>query len=311
MKKKKTIVLIIIAAGVVLLVDSWLAGRKISKEHYLSHNNTYNDEGMLLDSVKNPYYSKRQWGYFYKIPRTVKYHSDITGTERKAMVFLPTGYDKNKSYPVLYLLHGYGGRHSTWRNKNAHIIIQNLIYFEDVPEMIVVCPDCVVSSDENARDENFYETIQYFDLAEKEIVDNLMPYIEEHFNVLTGRENTAIAGNSMGGRNSLAIGFKHQDKFGYIGAFSSVSPLPDERYSGRIPALLDELKLDSSQFEFLMLGVGNSDNVCGDVTYTLDEYMTERGIDHVFYDVDGEHENRVWQNCLYNFCKNIFKQEEQ
>lgn len=106
-----------------------------------------------------------------------------------------------------------------------------------------------------------------------------MPYIEEHFNVLTGRENTAIAGNSIGCRNLLAIGFKYQDKFGYIGAFSSVSPLPDERYTGRIPALLDE-------------------------------YMTERGIDHVFYDVDGEHENRVWQNCLYNFCKNIFKQEK-
>ena len=215
------------------------------------------------------------------------------------MVFLPAGYDKNKSYPVLYLLHGYGGRHSTWRNKNAHIIIQNLIYFEDVPEMIVVCPDCVVSADENARDENFYETIQYFDLAEKEIVDNLMPYIEDHFNVLTGRENTAIAGNSMGGRNSLAIGFRHQDKFGYIG----------ERYSGGIPALLDELKLDSSQFEFLMLSVGKSDNVCGDVTYALHEYMTGHGINHVFYDVDGEHENKVWQNSLYNFCKNIFNQE--
>lgn len=180
--------LTVIAAGAIMLIISWFAGRIISKKYYFSHNNTYNEEGMLIDSVNHPYYSKRQWGYFYKIPRTVRYHSDITGTERKAMVFLPVGYDKNKSYPVLYLLHGYGGRHSTWRNKNAHIIIQNLIYFEDVPEMIVVCPDCVVSADENARDENFYETIQYFDLAEKEIVDNLMPYIEDHFNVLTGRE---------------------------------------------------------------------------------------------------------------------------
>ena len=91
MKRKKTIVLIIIVSGVVLLAASWLAGRIISKKYYFSHNNTYNDEGMLLDSVKNPYYSKRQWGYFYKIPRTVRYYSDITGTERKAMVFLPAG----------------------------------------------------------------------------------------------------------------------------------------------------------------------------------------------------------------------------
>lgn len=74
--------------------------------------------------------------------------------------------------------------------------------------MIVVCPDCVVSRNEEDRDAGFYETIRYFDLTEREIIDNLMPYVEEHFNVLTGRENTAIAGNSMGGRNSLAIGFK-------------------------------------------------------------------------------------------------------
>jgi enterochelin esterase-like enzyme len=308
-KKRKTFVLTVIAAGAIMLIISWFAGRIISKKYYFSHNNTYNEEGMLIDSVNHPYYSKRQWGYFYKIPRTIRYYSDITGTERKAMVFLPAGYSENKSYPVLYLLHGYGGRHSTWRNKNAHIIIQNLIYFEDVPEMIVVCPDCVVSRNEEDRDAGFYETIRYFDLTEREIIDNLMPYVEEHFNVLTGRKNTAIAGNSMGGRNSLAIGFKNQDKFGYIGAFSSVSPLPDERHSGGIPALLDELKLDSSQFEFLMLSVGKSDNVCGDVTYALHEYMTGRGINHVFYDVDGEHENKVWQNSLYNFCKNIFNQE--
>lgn len=58
-----------------------------------------------------------------------------------------------------------------------------------------------------------------------------------------------------------------------------------------------------------MLSVGKSDNVCGDVTYALHEYMTGRGINHVFYDVDGEHENKVWQNSLYNFCINIFNQE--
>lgn len=305
MRKKSTKVLIIIAVVLILLVVSWFAGRKIAPEHYKTHGGNYNESGMLIDSVKNPYFSKRQWGYVYKIPRTIKYHSDVTGTERKAMVFLPAGYDKNKSYPVLYLLHGYGGSQKTWRNKRAHIIVQNLMYFEDVPEMIVVCPDCVVGYEGKSDDLKFYDCIEYFDRTEKEVVDNLMPYIEANYNVLTGRENTAIAGNSMGGRNALAIGFKHQDKFGYVGAFSSVSPIPMENY--RVPALLDELKIDSSQFEFLMLSVGKSDNVCGNVTYRLHDYLTQREIEHVFYDVEGEHENRVWQNSLYNFCRNIFR----
>ena len=100
MKKRKTFVLTVIAAGAIMLIISWFAGRIISKKYYFSHNNTYNEEGMLIDSVNHPYYSKRQWGYFYKIPRTIRYHSDITGTERKAMVFLPAGYSKDRKSTV-------------------------------------------------------------------------------------------------------------------------------------------------------------------------------------------------------------------
>ena len=60
------------------------------------------------------------------------------------MIFLPADYDEDKEYPVLYLLHGLDGSHRTWRNKSADIILQNLYYFDDVPEMFVVCPNCEV-----------------------------------------------------------------------------------------------------------------------------------------------------------------------
>ena len=58
MKKRKTFVLTVIAAGAIMLIISWFAGRIISKKYYFSHNNTYNEEGMMIDSVNHPYYSK-------------------------------------------------------------------------------------------------------------------------------------------------------------------------------------------------------------------------------------------------------------
>ena len=60
-------------------------------------------------------------------------------------------------------------------------------------------------------------------------------------------------------------------------------------------------------FHLLMLMVGRSDTVCGDVTYALHEQMTEAGIEHIFYDVEGGHQNIVWQNALYNFCLQLKK----
>lgn len=309
MKKRTKIVIIVILVVLLAVLTGiviWNILRHISKEKILSFKETYNEEGIAINT-DIPYIDK-QPGYMYRSPETIRYHSDITDTERKAMVYLPADYDKDKKYPVLYLLHGYGGSQKTWHNKNADVIIQNLYYFKDATEMIVVCPDCVVGVDVDS-DISFWDAIQYFDLTEDEIINNLMPYIESHYPVKTGRENTAIAGNSMGGRNALAIGFKHQDMFGYVGGFSSVSPLYQDRYQNSIPALLDELSIDESvgPFELLMICVGRSDDACGDVTYELDDYFNQRKIEHIFYDVEGGHQNTVWQNALYNFVQRIFK----
>ncbi len=72
--------------------------------------------------------------------------------------------------------------------------------------------------------------------------------------------------------------------------------------------LLQELTLPTGtdDFKLLMLCVGRPDDVCGDVTYKLHDFMTAKGINHIFYDVEGGHQNTVWQNALYNFAKKIF-----
>ncbi len=304
-KKKNFLILGIIVFLCILVLPVSYFLRRISKNRMMSYNETFNDAGLSDDVDNNPYFH-RQPGYSYKFTKTIKYMSSVTGTERKARVFLPVGYSDDKQYPVLYLLHGYGGGRNTWRNKNAQVIIQNLYYFKNVPEMIVVCPDCVVGTDVDS-DISFYESIKYFDLTERELIDSLMPYVEENFPVKTGRSNTAIAGNSMGGRNALAIAFNNQDRFGYVGAFSPVSPVYLENHSG-IPSLTDELKIDeeTGQFKYFLLCVGRSDPKCGDITYYLHDYLNGNNVRHEFYDVEGGHENKVWQNALYNFVQHIF-----
>lgn len=259
----------------------------------------------IIRETPQPYFIEKQAGYQYREPEEITYPSRITGTNRHAMVFLPADYKENKKYPVLYLLHGLTGSHRTWRNKSADIILQNLHYFEHVPEMIVVCPNSAVNEEENTEDLSLSDTIQVYDLTGQDLVENLMPYINSHYPVKTGRENTAIAGNSMGGRNTLYTAFTYPELFGYVGAFSSASVVPDESY-GHVNPLLNELVPPTDKFRLLMLSVGRSDDVCGDVTYKLHGLMKEKGIEHLFYDTEGGHENTVWQNALYNFAKRLF-----
>lgn len=265
---------------------------------------TKDRDGIIRDT-SGAYFIEKQIGYQYRKPEEIAYPSEITGTDRHAMVFLPVGYKEGKHYPVLYLLHGLTGSHRTWRNKSADIILQNLYYFENVPEMIVVCPNSAVNEKESTENLSLSDTIQVYDLTCKELVENLIPYINSHYPIKTGRENTAIAGNSMGGRNTLFAAFSHPEIFGYVGAFSSASILPDETYS-HVPPLMKELNPPSKMFPLLMLSVGISDDVCGDVSYKLHNLMLSKNIEHIFYDTEGGHEDSVWQNALYNFAKKLF-----
>lgn len=262
----------------------------------------------IVDMNSDPYFLNKQPGAEYATADTVTYYSDVAGKERQASVLLPADYDPDKKYPVLYLLHGLWGSHKTWLNKDADIIIQNMRYFEGAPAMITVLPNCAVNAEELDEEKDLPEIIKGFDLTEKELTQCLMPYIESHYSVSTEKKDTAIAGNSMGGRNSLYTAFSNQDRFGYIGAFSTAKIIESERPSMMEP-LLDDFIIDpeGGGFERILVCVGRQDNVCGNESYVTDKRLTEKGIDHIFYDMDGGHDDDVWQNALYNFLRIVFR----
>src|SRR5438552_13995491 len=83
---------------------------------------------------------------------TVEYDSKTVGSMRKARVYTPPGYSKDKKYPVLYLLHGIGGDETEWqRFAHPNLLLDNLLADKKAVPMIVVMPNGRARKDDRAR----------------------------------------------------------------------------------------------------------------------------------------------------------------
>src|SRR5262249_51455945 len=72
----------------------------------------------------------------------VEYDSKAVGAKRKAVVYTPPGYTKDRKYPVFYLLHGGGDDETGWQKKgSADVILDNLHADGKVVPMVVVMPN--------------------------------------------------------------------------------------------------------------------------------------------------------------------------
>lgn len=300
---KKTLLLIAL-----LSVAAITAGCSRSFDDALAYEQETENDGIAYDLDGNRYFDSELKGYGYGTVESITYHSDVTGGDRHARVWLPEGYDGNERFPVLYLLHGMDGDENSWLRKDADIILENLHYLNGAPEMVVVFPNCNVNAGEDIAKCSWPEIVDTFDLVGQDITDNLMPYVNEHYKVLTDKNNTAIAGNSLGGREALMTAFTHQEIFGYIGAFSTITPLADA--SSEYPKAklaMKEFSIDenSDGFRLIMMNVGDKDPYIEN-SYNVDRSLSDAGIDHIFYVMDGRHNDRVWRNSIYNFGRLIF-----
>src|SRR5690606_20733831 len=126
----------------------------------------------------------------------VEYHSTTIDAQRKANVYTPPGYSKEKSYPVLYLLHGIGGDENEWpRGGKPEVILDNLLAEGKVEPMIVVMPNGRASTELTARDPIPRQS-PAFAKFEEELLTDLIPFIEKTYSVKADREHRALAGLS-------------------------------------------------------------------------------------------------------------------
>lgn len=252
-------------------------------------------------------YTTKKAGVSYGTKTPITYDSTTTGVERNAYVVLPDGYTEEKTYPVVYLLHGIGGDQNEWFSGKPMEIVGNLVAAGEADEMIMVFPNIRARENDKACYELTVEHFQAFDNFINDLRDDLMPYIESHYSVKTGRENTAVCGLSMGGRETLNIGLKMPDKFKYIGAFEpAVGVLPYYLEPGLFTEDTMTLPDAYRDHTFLMIVKGQSDGTVGENPLLYHNALEKNGVPHIYYDMPGGHDFSVWNNGLYNFAKRIF-----
>lgn len=257
-------------------------------------------------------FDKKQDGVTYGKVVKKQYHSTTTGKKRNVNVIVPPDYTTEKEYPVLYLFHGIGGDEDEWLQGNPAYVVGNLVAEGLAKEMIIVIPNCRARANDKAVTEFSLEHYAAFDNFINDLRDDLMPYIEANYSIATGRKNTAIAGLSMGGRESLNIGLHMPETFGYIAAFSpgfgvfayeANGVKEDGLFTEETFLLPDEYK----NHTLLMLNNGISEGGEDALGGQCHKVLEKNEIPHLFYVTEGGHDFKVWKHGLYNFALQIFQ----
>ncbi len=234
-------------------------------------------------------------------------YSDVCKRNKSFHVLLPAGYTPEKKYPVLYVLHGYGGDEFTMTEMGdaslrIRFIVGNAIAAGEAEDMIVVFPDVYASATQDKCSGMDAANNAAYDNFINLLVKEIMPFMEKNYSIKTGPENTAITGGSMGGRESLYIGFKRPDLFGYIGA---MCPAP-----GVAPGMISEndFRFGGQKPYLLMITGGTDDTVVYNTPGTYHDLLAKNGVDHVWHLVQGgDHVGRSIRPHMYTFVRYLFK----
>jgi enterochelin esterase family protein len=243
------------------------------------------------------------------------YFSRTTSAWRRAMVYTPPGYDENSEarYPVLYLQHGAGEDETGWtRQGHANFIMDNLFARKKARPMIVVMDNGYAyqagmnTAPTNRPSGGMNSSVLSPSTFESVVIDDLIPMIDRTFRTLSDREHRAMAGLSMGSRQTLQITLRNLDKFSWIGFFSgsTVNGDLDTGYNG----VFKNAKEFNERVHLLYMGVGTAEPRLMDALKSSDELLNKSGIQHVTFTSEGTaHEWHSWRRHLHDFVPRIFQ----
>jgi enterochelin esterase-like enzyme len=236
---------------------------------------------------------------------TLDYESKTVGVARKATVYTPPNYTKDKAYPVLYLLHGIGGDENEWRRGGApDVILDNLYADKKAVPMIIVMPNGRASKDATAKS-GFGQQGPAFAAFEKDLLNDLIPVVEKTYPVKTDRESRALAGLSMGGGQSLNFGLGNLETFAWVGGFSSApnTKRPDELIKDHAEA--------AKKLRLLYVACGDKDGLLR-ISEGVHKMLDEKNVPHVYNVIPGgAHDFKVWKSDLYTFAQLVFRDPGQ
>lgn len=220
--------------------------------------------------------------------------------------------DKDKPFKTLYLLHGYTGYNNDWLY-NTRIMRLSTIY-----NVAAIMPSGGNSFylDDEIKGEYW----------EKLISEELVDFTRRVFPLSREREDTTIAGLSMGGYGALRLGLKHSDVFGSIFAFSSalitdeiarlkegegntVAPYSYYRHVfGELPrlvgsdkdpkALAKTLAVSGAVLPKIFMACGTEDSLLLEQNRDFDRYLTQNKIAHEYRESAGFHDWNFWDEYI-------------
>lgn len=251
----------------------------------------------------------------------VWYNSVVLGLQRRVYVYTPAGYEAGtQKYPVFYLFHGAGGDEDAWTNMGrAAQIMDNLIAQGKARPMIVVMTNGnanqagaqnEVPASTSTGEQGMAAYQRYAGKFEEHLVKDVVPFIEKNYRILTGMENRAIAGLSMGGGHTQTITNNNPGMFGYIGVFSMgiMSFGPQGPDAAKIDqeriAKLEVLK--KSGYKLYWIACGKDDFVYQGVV-TLRSTLDKIGMKYIYRESTGGHTWANWRIYLSEFATMLFK----
>ncbi len=283
--------------------------------------------GIEVPAADQEFYSLK------KVPhgqlRQEMFYSKSTESHHRAFVYTPPQYDADTSirYPVLYLQHGWGEDENGWGAQgHAGLIMDNLIAAGQARPFIIVMtygmtndvplgggrgpgarPANAQSSNNNqekdippARTER-----PRFDFTafESVLLEDLIPYVDQHYRTLADQSHRAMAGLSMGGMQTRTITLKNLDKFSHIGVFSGGSiGLSD----------IEDLEAFKSKIKLVFVSYGSKElngprrSPGGDPRENT-EALKNAGVNSHFYvSPETAHEWQSWRRSLYQFAPLLF-----
>ena len=281
----------------------------------------------VADPASPSFYGCNRWSSAIEIPeegmddfevqavphgqvRTVNYYSKVDNSWRPLMVYTPAGYDEGKQmYPVVYIQHGGGEDHRGWMEQGRTAqIMDNLIAAGKAVPMIVVSANSNVRSRNGGMNGGYnWQGMQAF---RNELIDNIIPFVEQNFRAINDRKSRAMCGLSMGGGQSFYIGLRSPEVFANVGVFSTgmfggIAGASNFDLEAEVPGMLTDTKTFNKQFDVFFVSCGEQDPR---ISYTRDivKKMRDGGVDVRFNSYPGDHEWQVWRKSLHEFAQYLF-----
>ncbi|MDR2469729.1 MAG: esterase family protein [Tannerella sp.] len=233
---------------------------------------------------------------------TVSVYSASMNKEVRNVVILPQNAERaDVVFPVVYLLHGYGGDYRSWIQIHAGLPELATRY-----GIILVCPD---GKNSWYWDSPVDSTMKYETYVTKELI----PYVDAHYKTVAQRKGRAVTGLSMGGHGGLWLGFRHPDMFGACGSTSGgtdIRPFPENWEMKKWLGNYDENKARWDEYtvinrlhalqpgaQAIIIDCGTEDFFYK-VNETLHRKLLDLRIPHDYLTRPGGHNAAYWKNAI-------------